>query len=128
MPKVRLILEEDEGVTTQQIYDLPEDLASLDEIDEAIEQFRLQALPVLEKQLLHKVQQTAVQQEKKTGACGTTGRKYCPYRPATEPSCWSECALKSLAALRCPGALKPAPSLFALCAVFCSTASPLPMR
>jgi hypothetical protein len=66
MPKVRLILEDDNGVTTEQIYELPTDLANLDGIDEAVEQFRLQTLPLLEKQLLEKVQQTAVQQEKKT--------------------------------------------------------------
>ena len=66
MPKVRLILEDDNGVTTEQIYDLPEGITSLDGIDEAVEQFRLEALPVLEKQLLEKLQQTAVQQEKKT--------------------------------------------------------------
>jgi hypothetical protein len=66
MPKVRLILDDDNGVTTEQIYDLPEGITNLDGIDEAVEQFRLEALPVLEKQLLEKLQQTAVQQEKKT--------------------------------------------------------------
>jgi len=65
MPKARLILEDENGVTTEQIYDLPEGITNLDGIDEAVEQFRLEALPVLEKQLLAKLQQTAVQQEKK---------------------------------------------------------------
>ena len=66
MPKVRLILEDDNGVTTEQNYELPSDLANLDRIDEAVEAFRLQVLPVLEKQLLEQAQQSGVQQEKKT--------------------------------------------------------------
>lgn len=66
MPKVRLILEDDHGVTTEQSYELPEGLTNLDRIDEAVEEFRLKALPVLEKQLLEQAQQAVVQQEKKT--------------------------------------------------------------
>lgn len=66
MPKVRLILEDDNGVTTEHSYELPANLANLDSIDEAVEEFRLQALPALEKQLLEQAQQIAVQQEKKT--------------------------------------------------------------
>jgi hypothetical protein len=82
MPKVRLILEDENGVTTQQSYDLPTDLSNLDAIDEAVEQFRLQALPALEKELLEKAQQTQVQQEKKTACVAQRNRKADPADPS----------------------------------------------
>jgi hypothetical protein len=74
MPKVRLILEDENGSTIEQSYELPADLSNLDQIDEAVEQFRLQALPVLEKELLDKAQQTRVQQEKKTPSLAKRNR------------------------------------------------------
>jgi hypothetical protein len=66
MPKVRIILEDDNGTVTEQTYALSGDLDTLDGIDESVEQFRLEALPQLEKALLEQSQQRAVEQEKKT--------------------------------------------------------------
>ena len=66
MPKVRILLEDDNGTLTEQTYTLTGDLDSLDGIDESVEQFRLEALPALEKALLEQTQQRAVEAEKKT--------------------------------------------------------------
>ena len=66
MPKVHIILEDDTGTVTEQTYALNGDLDTLDGIDESVEQFRLEALPQLEKTLLEQSQQRAVEQEKKT--------------------------------------------------------------
>ena len=48
MPRIRLILEDDNGHRSEQTFSLSGDLTSLDAIDEAVEQFKNQALPCLE--------------------------------------------------------------------------------
>lgn len=68
MPKIRLIIEDDNGHQTEQSFDLSGDLESLDGIDEAVEQFKNAALPPIEQQLLAKAQAHALEQEKKNGA------------------------------------------------------------
>ena len=66
MPKIRLILEDDDGNQTQKTFELAGDLDHLDGIDEAIEVFKNQALPQVEHDLLAQAQERATQQEKKT--------------------------------------------------------------
>ena len=70
MPKIRLIVEDDEGNRTEKSFDLIGDLDHLDGIDEAVEQFKNQALPQIERQLLTRAQERAAVQEKKTVAGG----------------------------------------------------------
>lgn len=45
MPRIRLILEQEDGTQTEQSFDLQEDLDCLDGIDEAVENFKNLALP-----------------------------------------------------------------------------------
>lgn len=66
MPQVHIILEDDNANTTQQTFALTGDLDTLDGMDEAVEQLRLDALPQLEKTRLQQAQERVVQQEKKT--------------------------------------------------------------
>jgi len=68
MPKIRLIVEHDDGYQTEQTYELSGDLEHLDGIDEAVEGFKNAALPQVEQQLLSQAQARAVAQEKKTAA------------------------------------------------------------
>jgi hypothetical protein len=65
MPRIRLILEDDNGTHTEQTFALTGDLDSLDGIDEAVEQFRLDALPDLEKTLLEQAQARRLQEKKR---------------------------------------------------------------
>ena len=64
MPCLRLILEDDNGTQTEQTFALSGDLDTLDGIDEAVEQFRLVALPAVEKTLLAQAQERAIQEKK----------------------------------------------------------------
>lgn len=64
MPRIRLILEDDNGTQTEQTFTLNGNLDSLDGIDEAVEQFRLDALPDLEKTLLEQAQARTLQEKK----------------------------------------------------------------
>ena len=66
MPKIRLIVEDDDGNRTEKTVALRGDLDHLDAIDEAVEEFKNQALPQLEQELLAQAQERATQQEKKT--------------------------------------------------------------
>jgi hypothetical protein len=66
VPKIRLILEDDNATKTEQTFALEGDLDTLDGIDEAVEQFRLAALPQVEKTLLEQAQERSIAQEKKT--------------------------------------------------------------
>lgn len=68
MPKIRLIIEDDDGHQTEQTFALSGDLESLDGIDEAVEQFKNTALPPLEQQLLAQAQARTVAEEKKNSA------------------------------------------------------------
>ena len=68
MPKIRLIVEQDDGQQSEQTYQLSGDLEHLDGIDEAVEQFKNVALPQVEQQLLSQAQARAVAQEKKTAS------------------------------------------------------------
>ena len=67
MPEITLVLTDDTGKQTQKIFALQGDLDSLDGIDEAVEQFKNQALPQIEHALLAQAQHRAAVQEKKTG-------------------------------------------------------------
>jgi hypothetical protein len=66
MPKIRLIVEDNDGNQTEKSFELRGDLDHLDGIDEAVEQFKNRALPQIEQQLLANAQERAVQEEKKT--------------------------------------------------------------
>lgn len=66
MPKIRIIVEDDQGNQTEQVHDLSGDLSNLSSIDEAVEQFKNAALPQIEQTLLEQAQSSAVAQEKKT--------------------------------------------------------------
>ena len=66
MPEITLILKDDNGNRTQKTFALPGDLDDLDAIDEALEQFKNQALPQLEQELMTQAQERATRQEKKT--------------------------------------------------------------
>ena len=66
MPKIRLIIEDEEGNRSEENFALTGDLDSLDGIDEAVEQFKNRALPQIEQELLSRAQERAVQEEKKT--------------------------------------------------------------
>jgi len=48
MPKIRVILETEDGQSTEQIFELPGNLDTLDAIDEAVEQFKNKTLPGIE--------------------------------------------------------------------------------
>jgi len=66
MAKIRLIVEDDEGNQTEQTFLLEGDLEHLDGIESAVEDFRLDALPKIEKALLEAAQAKRIAQEKKT--------------------------------------------------------------
>ena len=66
MPKIRLIIEQEDGTQSEQSFALQGDLDCLDGIDEAVENFKNLALPQVEQQLLKKAEQRALAQEKKT--------------------------------------------------------------
>ena len=66
MPRVRLILEDDQGNQTEQSYPLEGQCNTLNQIDEAVERFKNQALPAIEQVLLAQAQERFAAQEKKT--------------------------------------------------------------
>lgn len=71
MPRVRLILEDDNGhplLPSEQVYPLENDCDTLNQIEAAVETFRKQALPHLEQSLLTQAQERSVSAEKKTAA------------------------------------------------------------
>jgi len=66
MAKIRVIVEDDEGNRAEQTFTLEGDLEHLDGIESAVEEFRLDALPQIEKALLEAAQTKHITQEKKT--------------------------------------------------------------
>ena len=66
MPEITLILKDDDRNQSQKTFQLQGNLDELDGIDEAVEQFKSQALPQVEQQLLAQAQERAILQEKKT--------------------------------------------------------------
>lgn len=70
MPRIRVILEDDNGCplpdTDAQVYVLENGCDTLNQIDEAVEQFKNAALPHIEQTLLSQSQQRFTTQEKKT--------------------------------------------------------------
>ena len=68
MPKIRLILQEDDGNQSEKTVELSGDLDHLDGIDEAVEEFKNQALPQVEQELLAQARERVLAQEKKTVA------------------------------------------------------------
>ena len=69
MPRVRLILEDDQGHQTEQTYALEGPLEgqcdTLNQIETAVERFKKQALPDIEQALLTQAQERFAAQEKK---------------------------------------------------------------
>jgi hypothetical protein len=85
MPKIHLILEDGAGDTTEQAFALEGDLEHLDGIDEAVEQFKNDALPQIERALLHVAQERTLAKEKKQSRVGVA------------PGCWTQCQRLSVA-------------------------------
>jgi hypothetical protein len=66
METIRLTLTRPDGTTVEQCFPLQGDLDSLDGIEAAVEQFKNQALPLVEKALLEQAQERHLTEEKKT--------------------------------------------------------------
>ena len=66
MPRVRLILEDDQGHQTEQTYALEGQCDTLNQIETAVERFKNEALPDIEHALLTQAQERFAAQEKKT--------------------------------------------------------------
>ena len=66
MAGITLTVEHSDGSKQTLTHDLPGNLDTLDDIDEAVEQFKRVALPQVEQTLLAQSQERAVAQEKKT--------------------------------------------------------------
>ena len=80
MPKIRLILEDDDGnlieTIAQRTYELEGECDTLDGIEQAVEGFRRQALPEIERSLLTEAQKRFVANRgKKSGSPATTQRQ-----------------------------------------------------
>lgn len=68
MPRVRLVLEDDNGnpiADTEKIYVLEGDCDTLNQIEAAVETFKKSALPPLEQALLTQAQERFVKEQKK---------------------------------------------------------------
>jgi hypothetical protein len=69
MPRIRLILEDDNGQalpdTTEQVYSLEGTCDTLNQIEQAVETFKNTALPQMEQTLLAQAQQRFVAEQKK---------------------------------------------------------------
>ena len=65
MRRIRVIIEDDNRVYTEQAFVMEGDLDTLDAIDEAVEQFKNETLPKIEQELLLQSQERLVVQEKK---------------------------------------------------------------
>jgi hypothetical protein len=69
MPRVRIVLEDDNGnplPQTEQVYPLENACDTLNQIEAAVETFKNQALPPLEQALLKDAQERCLTQEQKT--------------------------------------------------------------
>ena len=64
MPRIRVVVEDDNGqpLTTEAVllYSLAGSCSTLDDIDDAVEEWRKKALPYIDKALLQKAQQDAI--------------------------------------------------------------------
>jgi len=67
MPQITLTLTHDDGSRTERTFPLHGDLDHLNDIDEAVERFKNQALPQIEQELLTQAHARAVAREKKNG-------------------------------------------------------------
>jgi hypothetical protein len=70
MARIRVIVEGEEGERCEQVFELQGDLDSLDGIETAVEEFRLQTLPQVEQTLMQKAQARHLEQQKKSLAPG----------------------------------------------------------
>jgi hypothetical protein len=69
MPSIRILIEDENGCPlphTEQVYPLENGCDTLNQIEAAVETFRKQALPALERSLLTQAQARQVWVEKKT--------------------------------------------------------------
>jgi hypothetical protein len=66
MRKIRLILEDDDALISDKSFLLPDNLDTLDQIDEAVEVFKNEALPQIEQELLAQALDQKVLELKKT--------------------------------------------------------------
>jgi len=69
MPRVRLVLEDDNGTPiadTEQVYVLQGDCDTINQIEAAVETFKKKALPPLEQALLNQAQERFVRTRKKS--------------------------------------------------------------
>ena len=77
MPRVRLVLEDDNGnpiADTEQVYVLEGNCDTINQIETAVETFKKSALPPLEQALLTKAQERAVTNLKKTKPTVSTAK------------------------------------------------------
>ena len=68
MPRVRLVIEDDNGTPlpeTEQVYILEGNCDTLNQIEAAVETFKKHALPPVEQVLLNQAQARYITQEKK---------------------------------------------------------------
>jgi len=75
MPRVRLILEDDNGnvvPNTEQVYVLEGDCETINQIETAVETFKQSALPPLEQALLTQAQERFVADAQKNTASPAT--------------------------------------------------------
>ncbi len=68
MAEIHLTLVDDQGHSTERVFALDGKLDTLDQIEQAVEHFKQQALPEVEKSLLTRAQERFVEQEKKNVA------------------------------------------------------------
>jgi hypothetical protein len=69
MPRVRLVLEDDNGnpiADTEQVHVLEGDCDTINQIEAAVETFKKNALPPMEQALLNQAQERFVRTRKKT--------------------------------------------------------------
>lgn len=73
MPRIRLILEDDNGAplpeNAERVYLLEGNCDTLNQMEEAVEKFKNAALPDVEQTLLQEAQQRFTTQEKKRVPC-----------------------------------------------------------
>jgi hypothetical protein len=77
MPRVRLVLEDDNGnpiADTEQVYVLQEDCDTINQIEAAVETFKHSALPPLEQALLNQAQERFVKTRKKRTPSASTAK------------------------------------------------------
>ena len=86
MPRVRLILEDDNGNPmphTEQVYVLEGECDTINQIEAAVETFKKNALPPLEQALLTQAQERFVTEEKKSERSAKTEKISLRSAPST---------------------------------------------